>query len=63
MRYTIDGPEASVCLGARSVSDSEDEAEFVRCVDGLDDTGESGICSFFFGEVTYANVNGWFWCI
>ncbi len=52
MRYTIDSLEGSVCLGARSASDSDDEADSVRCVDGLDETGESGIRSFSSGDVT-----------
>lgn len=52
MRYTIDGPDVVARFGTSSASDSEDEAEFVRCVEGLDDTGESGICSFSFGDVT-----------
>lgn len=56
----MDGADAFVCFGARSASDSEDEAELARCVDGLDDTGESGICSDSLGVDTYASVNGWF---
>lgn len=61
MRYTIDGVENFADFGARSASDSEDDDEVVRCVDGLDDTGERGMCSFSSGELMYASVKGWFW--
>lgn len=58
----MDDTDDLVDLGARRASDSEDEVEFVRCVDGLEETGERGMFSFSSGELIYARVKGWFWC-